>query len=311
VKGVVPVILGPTASGKSELGYRVALTLGGEIVSADSRQIYRLMDIGTAKPPREYRRAIPHHLLDILDPDQPFNAFLYSQLARKAIDSTLQRGKVPLVVGGCGFYIRALIEGLVADLPASPPIRRRLIRIAERKGKEFLHKLLSRVDPQGAEKISPRDLIRTVRALEVWLVTHHPLSQLQSQGAYSRAEFIPLKIGLRVEKKRLYRFIGQRVEEMIGMGLVEEVRRLLDMGFSPQLGPLRSLGYKELISYLKGEIILQEAKELIKLRTRRYAKRQLTWFRGEKGVNWLDVGDGIGEAEGKVLALYREAIEIC
>ncbi len=311
MKGVVPVILGPTASGKSELGYRVALTLGGEIVSADSRQIYRLMDIGTAKPPREYRRAIPHHLLDILDPDEPFNAFLYSQLARKAIDSILQRGKVPLVVGGCGFYIRALIEGLVADLPASPPIRRRLIRIAERKGKEFLHKLLSRVDPQRAEKISPRDLIRTVRALEVWLVTHHPFSQLQSQGAYGRAEFIPLKIGLRVEKKRLYRFIGQRVEEMIGMGLVEEVRRLLDMGFSPQLGPLRSPGYKEIISYLKGEIILQEAKELIKLRTRRYAKRQLTWFRGEKGVNWLDVGDGIGEAEGKVLALYREAIEIC
>lgn len=311
MRGVVPVILGPTASGKSELGYRVALSLGGEIVSADSRQIYRLMDIGTAKPPQGYRRAVPHHLLSILDPAQPFNAFLYARLAREAIDSILRRGRVPIVVGGCGFYIRALIDGLVAGLPASPPLRRRLLRLAERRGREALHKLLLRVDPQGAEKISPRDLVRTVRALEVWLVTHRPLSRLQAEGAYSKAKFIPLKIGLRMERKRLYGLIDQRVEEMISSGLVEEVKRLLDRGYSPQLNPLRSPGYREIISYLRGELTLQEAKELIKQRTRRYAKQQLTWFRGERGINWLNVEGGMEEMARKVVALYREAVEIC
>ena len=311
MNGVVPVVLGPTASGKSELGYRLALELGGEIVSADSRQIYRLMDIGTAKPPQEYRRVVPHHLLDILDPDQPFNAFLYSQLAGEAIDSILRRGRVPVVVGGCGFYIRALLEGLVAGLPSSPRLRKRLVRFAERRGREALHKVLLRVDPPGAERISPRDLVRTVRALEVWLSTRRPLSQLQAEGTYSRAKFTPLKIGLEMERGMLYRFIDGRVEEMISQGLVEEVRGLLARGYSPQLNPLRSPGYGEVISYLGGELTLQEAKELIKRRTRRYAKQQLTWFRRERKVNWLNMADGMEEALRRAVALYREAVEIC
>lgn len=311
MKGIVPVILGPTASGKSELGYRVAVSLDGEVISADSRQIYRWMDIGTAKPPRKYLEAVPHHLLSILDPDQPFNAFRYSQLARQAIDSVLKRGRVPIVVGGCGFYIKTLIEGLVTGLPANPTIRRRLARIAERKGREYLHKLLSKVDPQGAEKIEPRDLVRTTRALEVYLVTHRSFSQLQREWVYSRANFTPLKIGLRRECKRLYQLIDQRVEEMIEKGLVDEVKRLLDMGFSPQLSTLRSPGYKETICYLKGETNLQEAKELIKRDTRRYAKRQLTWLRREEEVNWLDVEDGIEETERRTIRLCREALEIC
>jgi len=311
VNGVVPLILGPTASGKSELGYRIALILGGEIVSADSRQIYRLMDIGTAKPSQEYRKAVPHHLLDILAPDQPFNAFLYAQLAREVIDSILRRGRVPVVVGGCGFYIRALLEGLVAGLPASPWIRERLIRFAERKGREALHKILLRVDPPGAARISPRDLVRTVRALEVWLSTHRPLSRLQAEGAYSRAKFIPLKIGLEMERRRLYGLIDQRVEEMVAQGLVEEVKDLLNRGYSPQLNPLRSPGYQEIISYLRREMTLQKAKELIKQRTRRYAKQQLTWFRGEEGIHWLNVAGGMEEAERAIVALYREAREIC
>jgi len=311
VNGVVPVVLGPTASGKSELGYRLALELGGEIVSADSRQIYRLMDIGTAKPPQEYRRVVPHHLLDILDPDQPFNAFLYSQLAGEAIDSILRRGRVPVVVGGCGFYIRALLEGLVAGLPSSPRLRERLVRFAERRGREALHKVLLRVDPPGAERISPRDLVRTVRALEVWLSTRRPLSQLQAEGSYRQAGFTPLKIGLEMERGMLYRLIDGRVEEMISQGLVEEVRGLLARGYSPQLNPLRSPGYGEVISYLEGELTLEEAKELIKRRTRRYAKQQLTWFRREREVNWLNMADGMEEAVGRAVALYREAVEIC
>ena len=311
MKGVVPVILGPTASGKSELGYRVAQALDGEIVSADSRQIYRLMDIGTAKPPLHYREAVPHHLLDILDPVQPFNAYLYSQLAREVIESIFQRGKVPIVVGGCGFYIRALIEGLMPDLPPSPRLRARLVRIAQKRGREYLHGLLLRVDPQGAKRISPRDLVRTVRALEVWLLTHRQFSQLQDERVASKASFSPLKIGLRLERKRLYESIDQRVEEMMERGLVDEVRGLLDRGLSPELAPLRSPGYKEIISYLKGEIDLLEAKELIKRRTRRYAKQQLTWFRGEEGINWLDMEEGVEKAERRVIALYREAGEIC
>ncbi len=311
MKVIVPVILGPTASGKSELGYRVALALGGEVVSADSRQIYRLMDIGTAKPPPGYRTTVPHHLLDLRDPDQPFNAFLYSQLARKAIASVLEKGKVPLIIGGCGFYISALIEGLVADLPAFPHIRKRLACIAEKRGREYLHKLLFWVDPQRAERIKPRDMVRTVRALEIWLVTHRPFSQLQREAGCPRARFTPLKIGLRMERKRLYHQIDLRVEEMVRRGLVEEVKELVDMGFSPGLKPLRSPGYREIISYLRGEITLQEAKELIKLNTRRYAKQQLTWFNREDGVNWLDVKDGIEEVERRAVRLYREAVKIC
>lgn len=288
-KSTALVILGPTGSGKTALSEAIAGKIPAEIVSADSRQIYRFMDIGTAKPPATLQQKFPHHFIDILNPDQDYSAGEYARAAREVIEQIFQRKKLPLVVGGSGLYIRALLEGFFKEDVKDPGIRAELERRMEREGIEPLYAELRRVDPAAAEKIHPRNTRRVIRFLEVYYACGTPMSQIQ-QASPDPAPFAALKIGLAVERKTLYARINRRVEEMFEQGLVQEVRELLQRGFPRESNTLNSVGYKEVIAYLRGEIDLFTCKELVKRNTRRYAKRQMTWFRAEKNVHWIESG---------------------
>ncbi|NUQ40497.1 MAG: tRNA (adenosine(37)-N6)-dimethylallyltransferase MiaA [Calditrichaceae bacterium] len=304
-KPPVLVILGPTGSGKTALSEAIAGKIPAEIVSADSRQIYRFMDIGTAKPPAALLRKIPHHFVDILNPDQDFSAGEYARAAREVVEQIFQRKKLPLVVGGSGLYIRALLEGFFKEDVKDPAIRAELERRLEREGIEPLYAELQRVDPAGAEKIHPRNARRVIRFLEVYYASGTPMSQIQ-QASPDPASFAALKIGLAVERKTLYARLNRRVEEMFEQGLAAEVRGILERGFSPESNALNSVGYKEVIAYLRGEIDLFTCKELVKRNTRRYAKRQMTWFRAEKNVHWIETGgeEGLSAPAERVLAKW-------
>lgn len=289
IKPTAVVILGPTGSGKTALSEAIAEKIPIEIVSADSRQIYRFMDIGTAKPPAALMQKVPHHFIDILNPDQHYSAGEYARAAREVVGQIFQRKKLPLVVGGSGLYIRALLDGFFKEDVKDPTIRAELERRLEQEGIEPLYAELQRVDPVGAEKIHPRNTRRVIRFLEVYYACGTPMSQIQKAHP-DPAPFAALKIGLAMERKTLYARLNRRVEEMFEQGLVEEVRGILAQGFSPELNALNSVGYKEVIAYLCGEIDLFTCKELVKRNTRRYAKRQMTWFRAEKNVHWIEVG---------------------
>ncbi len=292
------VILGPTGSGKTALSEAIAGKIPAEVVSADSRQIYRFMDIGTAKPTETLQRKIPHHFIDILNPGQNYSAGEYARAARGVIEQIFQRKKFPLVVGGSGLYIRALLEGFFKEDVKDPAIRAELERRLEREGIEPLYAELQRVDPAAAEKIHPRNTRRVIRFLEVYYASGTPMSQIQ-KASPDPAPFTVLKIGLAPERKTLYARLNRRVEEMFEQGLVAEVRGILERGYSPELNALNSVGYKEVIACLRGEIDLFTCKELVKRNTRRYAKRQMTWFRGEENVHWIETG---GEEDLSALA---------
>ncbi len=281
----VPVIVGPTGVGKTALSLEIARHLPVEIVSADSRQIYRYLDIGTAKPPPEARARIPHHFIDILNPDEEYSAGEYSKAARKVIGEILRRDKIPLVVGGSGLYIRALLRGFFREDVKDPEIRRRLEARLQQEGETALFEELRRVDPEAAERIHPHNTRRVIRALEVYYACGTPLSVLQREHP-DPAPFPWIIFGLNMPRKELYARINRRVEAMFEDGLVEECRRLLAMGYSPELNALNSVGYKEVFAYLRGEMDLFTCKELVKQNTRRYAKRQLTWFRKEPDIQW-------------------------
>jgi len=286
----VLVILGPTASGKTKVSLEIADILDIEIISADSRQVYRFMDIGTAKPTLEQRKKVPHHLIDIIDPDQYFTAADYSHRARKALKEVISKGKEPLIVGGSGLYLRALFKGIFKGPGRDEKIRRKLKDRAENYGVESLYLELKQKDPEAALKIGPHNLVRIIRALEVYELTGQRISTLQREGEYPLDEYSFVKIGLKLDRDRLYRGIDQRVEEMIKEGLIDEVEGLKKKGYDLSLTPLRTFGYKEIFQYLEGEISLDEAIDKIKLNTRHYAKRQLTWFRKEEGIIWIDGG---------------------
>jgi tRNA dimethylallyltransferase len=286
--GKVLVILGPTGVGKTKVSLQVADKINGEIICADSRQIFRYMDIGTAKPKPEERRKIVHHLTDIVNPDEKFTAADFAEEAKRIIGDLIAREKSPLVVGGTGLYIRALTRGFFEGPRGDTKIREKLKSLAGKKGKAFLHKKLSEVDPESACRIHPNNLIRVIRALEVYEMTGIPISQLQKEGEYDKSEFDFIQIGLGLDRDRLYRNIEERVDQMMNQGFLEEVRRLRDSGYSENLTPLKTLGYKELFSYLEGDLSLPEAVEMIKKNTRNYAKRQLTWFKKEGNTTWLD-----------------------
>jgi tRNA dimethylallyltransferase len=286
----VLVLLGPTGVGKTALSKEIAEKIPVEIVSADSRQVYRYMNIGTAKPPPALQREIPHHFIDILDPDQDYSAGQYAKSARKVIGEIFQRKKIPLVVGGSGLYIRALIEGFFREDIKNPDIRKQLQARLQREGIDILYAELTRVDPRAAEKIHPNNTRRVIRTLEVFYTAGIPLSEIQKEKT-DPALFRAIKIGLTMERKKLYTRINQRVEEMFEEGLVEEVRGILEMGYSLQLNALNSVGYKEVIAYLKEEIDLFTCKELVKQNTRRFAKRQFTWFRNEEDITWINVSE--------------------
>lgn len=285
------VILGPTGVGKTKISLELADKIKGEIICADSRQIYRFMDIGTAKPKPEQRRKIIHHLIDIVDPDEKFTAADFDREAKKIIKDLISRGKSPIVVGGSGLYIRALTRGFFKGPRGNSKIREKLKKIARQKGKEYLHMKLSDVDPEAAQRIHPNNLVRVIRALEVYELTKTPISQLQKQGEYDKREFDFTKIGLNLDRKKLYAKIEKRVDQMMNEGFLDEVKKLENLGYSKKSTPLKTLGYKELLSYLEGSLSLSEAVDLIKKNTRNYAKRQLTWFKKEEGIAWFDVGE--------------------
>ncbi len=286
-KPKVIAVMGPTAVGKTWLVSQLTKDLGGEIVNADSVQIYRFMDIGTAKPTMADRAEVAHHLLDIADPDQDFDAGRYSQLAREVIASLAQQGKPAIVVGGTGLYLKAIFHGLFPGAPSDQLVRQRLRREAEKKSGVDLYQRLQRIDPITAQRVHPHDLFRIIRALEVWECSGQPISALQSEHDFKDRPFLPLKIGLRRPRPELYERINRRVEEMMAQGLLEEVRGLLSRGYGPNLKSMQALGYRHMVQHLINGVDITEAIRTMKRDTRRYAKRQMTWFRRDRDINWF------------------------
>lgn len=284
---IVPIVVGPTGVGKTEAITWTAKQIGAEIVSADSRQIYRYMDIGTAKPTPRQRRQVPHHLIDCVDPDQKFNAAQYGRMARKVISQLLAEEILPIVVGGSGMYLRALVGGFFEGPGADPEIRRRLTEEESRAGSGTLHRRLTEVDPSSAGRIHPHDRVRTIRALEIHELTGVPLSRWQERGPYFSPEFSWCKLGLFRQRKSLYRRIEERVDQMVTQGLLEEVRSLLSRGYSDELPALSTVGYGEMIAYIEGQVDFEEAVSHLKRNTRQYAKRQMTWFGKDREILWF------------------------
>ncbi|MEW6713535.1 MAG: tRNA (adenosine(37)-N6)-dimethylallyltransferase MiaA [Nitrospirota bacterium] len=300
----VIIILGPTAVGKTGASILIAKALKTEIISADSMQIYRHMDIGTAKPSSDDLKEVKHHLIDILTPGESFSAGLFRDNAVKVINELHQRNKIPLIVGGTGLYIKTLTRGLFEGPSADWKLRDELMDAERSQGKGHLYEYLKRLDPEAAKKIEPNDVRRIIRALEVSLKDNR-ISDYQ-KSATKPAPYNFIKIGLTRERKELYRLIDERVNKMMHDGLLEETKRLFKL--NPSATALQSLGYKEIGSYIAGEVSLDEAVELIKKRTRNYAKRQMTWFRKEPDINWVEV-TGIMDEE-KILAKVLNEVEI-
>jgi len=288
-------IVGPTAVGKTRLSLRLAQEFDGEIVSADSRQVYRGMDIGTAKPTLDERHRLPHHLIDVVAPDETFTLAQYQELAYEAIANGLGRGRLPFLVGGTGLYVKAVVEGWgIPRVPPNEELRAELYRQAEIEGEEALHTRLREVDPAAAGRIDPRNVRRVVRALEVCLETGQPISELQRKKPPS---YCILQIGLTMERPELYRRVDERVDRMIEGGLVEEVRELVERGYGYDLPSMSGLGYQQISMYLRGQVSLAEAIQLVKRHTRRFVRHQYNWFRlGDAAIRWFDVlTDAYGE----------------
>ena len=284
----IVILLGPTGVGKSKLVIELAEELGGEIVSADSMQVYRYMDIGTAKPTLDEQKRVRHHLIDLVTPDQLFHAGLYRMLARKTIDQLHKNEKPIFVVGGTGLYIKAITQGLFTHPKIDPNVRKKLRQEAEEKGEAFLYQHLKRVDPKTASQLHPHDLFRTIRALEVFNSTGIPISFFREQHRFGERPYLTLKIGLEINREDLYRRIEERVDQMIERGFLQEVRGLMEMGYGPELKPMQSLGYKQMVQFLSKKMGWTEAVRQIKRDTRHYAKRQWTWFKADQEVCWRD-----------------------
>lgn len=292
----VGFIVGPTGSGKSALAMAVAERAGCEIVNADSRQFYRGMDLGTAKPSAEDRARVPHHLIDVRDPDESLDVAEFAQLARASIDDIAARGRNPLVVGGSGLYLRVIRGGIFSGPAASAEIRDRLAKVAADQGVAHLHQKLREIDPEAANRIGVNDLYRIVRALEVFELTGETISEHQRRHRFADIGYDTLTVGVEVERKKLYEVIDTRFDAMVAAGLVDEVRALAEAGYSPEKPPLSTIGYKQIAAYLRGELTLADAIALAKQESRRLAKRQLTWFRREPQIVWLDPERGAQDA---------------
>lgn len=280
-------VVGPTASGKTALAVEVAETLGAEIISADSMQVYRGMEIGVGAPTPDERARVKHHFVGTLDPGDYFSAGTFQRLARQVIEDLNRQGKPAVVVGGSGLYVRALIDGLFAGPQADESIRSRLHAEAEEQGVAALYERLEQRDPDYAADIQPGDLRRIVRALEVLEMTGRPFSDHHNEHRQTLESLETVQVALDYPRKQLYARIDARVDRMIEQGFIDEVRKLLDAGHEPHLMRLRSLGYPEFIAHLKDETTLEQAADAIKQNTRRFAKRQLSWFRGDTRIHWL------------------------
>ena len=301
------VILGPTASGKTALSLHVAGRMQGEIVNCDSVAVYRELEIGTAKPSKEERGRVPHHLIDIAGPEDLITAGDYSRLARQAIAEIAARGNLPIVVGGSGLYLRALLEGLFPGPPRSEELRIRLRERANERGTDYLHKLLRRFDAAAAQTIHANDVPKVVRALEVSISARAPMTGLWQQGRDALPGFKILRIGLNPDREALYARINQRAREMFSAGLLEETRVLLDRYGS--VWPLNSLGYKQAMQHLRGELSLAQAIVAAQQGHRNYAKRQMTWFRREPEVHWITDFGSDSAVQKRVIELIKSRMQ--
>ncbi len=301
-------IVGPTGSGKSELSLRIAEEFGGEIINCDSLQIYRYFDIGTAKLPVAERRGIPHHMLDVADPDEHFSAGEFARRGRAVLEEIAARGRLPVVAGGTGFYLRALLEGLFPGPERDDAVRSRLAaREARRPGS--LHKLLGRFDPEAAQRVHARDARKLIRALEVCLLTRGSISQAFAAGRHSLQGFRWLKIGVDPPRAALYERLNTRCQRMFDQGLVDEVRRILLLGFRPEVRPLEAHGYRQALQYLRGDCSCQEAILQAQQSTRQYAKRQWTWFNKEPGLEWVKGFGDEPQVQAAVLARVKAHLD--
>ena len=302
------VILGPTASGKSELALSVAERYDGEVINYDSVQVYRHFNVGTAKLSPSERRGIPHHLIDIVEPEELFTAGDYARRAREALSRIRANGRLPVLAGGTGFYLRALLEGLFQGPQRDEALRRRLEWRAEQKSPGYLHRVLRRLDAASAQRIHPNDTPKLIRAIEVCLRARAPMSSLWRRGREALAGYDVLRLGLAPPRDALYERIRRRAENMFRGGLVGEVERLLAQGFSRRVRAFGSLGYKQALDYVDGKLPLDQAIDMTGRLTSRFAKRQLTWFRREPGVHWVE---GFGDdpaVQKKVLGRLEEPL---
>lgn len=292
------ILTGPTAVGKTALSILLAKAIDGEIISADSMQVYRYMDIGSAKVTTEEMQGIPHHLMDCYEPDEEFHVVEFQRAAKEAMAGIWQRGHIPIIAGGTGFYIQALVKDIdFTETAGDESYRRELEALAAAKGSGYLHRMLAEADPKAAEEIHANNAKRIIRALEYYHFTGQPISlhneeEKQKVSPYRYAYFV-----LNCDREELYQRIDRRVDEMMEQGLLSEVERLRSMGYHRQMVSMQGLGYKELLDYLAGDISLEEAVYRIKRDTRHFAKRQLTWFRREKDVIWISKEDFTGDAE--------------
>jgi len=285
-KPKVIVICGPTGIGKTAVGIELARTFDGEIISADSMQIYRHMDIGTAKPTPEELAQIVHHMIDIVDPDEDYDAVRFSKQARDRIAEIVNRGLIPFIVGGTGLYIKAVLYGLFQSEPLDPKIRNRLKQELKQGGSSFLYERLERMDPETAGRLHPNDSYRIIRALETIESSGKSISKHHQYHGFDEDQFNALKIGLRIDREKLYERIDQRVDLMIQAGLVEEVKKLLAMGYTAELKSMQSIGYRHVVGFLEGSLPWDECLRSLKRDTRRFAKRQFTWFGADQAISW-------------------------
>ena len=286
------VLVGPTAVGKTEISTALCNKLGGEVVSADSVQVYRYLDIGSAKPVLEERQGVPHHLIDVVDPAVNFTVFDYQNMARQAIADIHKRGKLPLLTGGTGLYVKAVIDEYnFRSGKVNPLIRERLEEILELKGKEYLYRFLQQIDPVTAQKVHPNDIRRMMRAFEFFYLTGEPISSQRELTEKKRSRYNLTMIGLTTKRSILYERINKRVDLMIKQGLLEEVRRLLEKGYRSDLKSLQSLGYSHMIKYLQRKWDWDNTIINFKRDTRHYAKRQLTWFRADNRIIWFEMDE--------------------
>lgn len=288
IKSDIVVICGPTGVGKTSAGIELAKRFNGEIINADSMQIYRYMDIGTAKPTKAEQSEVPHHLIDIIDPDEHFDAEIYSEKARKIVHMLHGQGIIPFVVGGTGFYIKALEHGLFDPGLADPVVREKLKKEAGVKGTGFLYDRLRRSDPETAAVVHPNDTYRIIRALEIYELTGEGISSHRRRHDFSDQPFNVLKIGLKMKRETLYDRINKRVDKMLAEGFIDEVMNLLDKGYPADLKSMQSIGYRHLTDFIQERHSLKEAVRIMKRDTRRYAKRQFTWFQADDCVTWFE-----------------------
>lgn len=293
------VISGPTGVGKTDAAITAAEPLGGEIISADAMQVYKHMDIGTAKPTRKQQQRVRHHLIDVVDPDEPFSAALFKEMAEARIQDLHRKGCPIFIVGGTGLYIKALTRGLFPVEGQDGAIRKKLREEVEASGLETLYRRLRMVDPEAAQRIHPNDTYRIIRALEVHQATGQPISRHQRNHGFQDVGYRTLSIGLTLDRAILYDRIDKRVDLMLASGFLEEVRGLLDQGYSSTLKSMRSIGYRHVADYLEGRVTWDETVSLFKRDTRHYAKRQLTWFRADPDIQWMEP-DQIEEMREKI-----------